>query len=262
MSQFEQDTAVERVAENRWRGEFHPGVRIGTAVNGGYVLAVIGRALQAALPHRDPLSINAFYLAPTALGSVDIIVEPLQSGRGTSFASASLYQEGQLKVRATAAYTDLEQLRGEDWTGDHPPSSPAFADTRALEQGFLEIHDRIDIRLTAGQELFETGTKPGTGKFVAWLRHQDGADIDSVDLLMFADIMPPPPFSLFGAFGWVPTVELTVQCRRKPVPGPLLGRLVSRHLTSGIIEADGDFWDSEGHLVALSRQTMKVRLPG
>jgi acyl-CoA thioesterase len=185
----------------------------------------------------------------------------LQAGKGTTFASASLYQEGQLKVRATAAYTDLHQLRGEEWCGAEPPVAPRFAETRAMERGFLEIHDRIDIRITTGQELFETGNKSGKGEFVAWLRHQDGAAIDSVDLLMFSDIMPPPPYSLFGAFGWVPTVELTVQCRRIPAPGPLLGRLVSRHLTAGIIEADGDFWDSEGELVALSRQTMKVRLP-
>jgi len=32
-------------------------------------------------------------------------------------------------------------------------------------------------------------------------------------------------------------------------------------LTNGIIESDSDLWDSEGQLVGLARQTMKVRLP-
>jgi len=40
---------------------------------------------------------------------------------------------------------------------------------------------------------------------------------------MFADIMPPPIFTIYGAFGWVPTVELTVQVRRKPAGGPASG---------------------------------------
>jgi hypothetical protein len=35
----------------------------------------------------------------------------------------------------------------------------------------------------------------------------------------------------------------------------------SRHLTRGIIESDCDLWDSAGNVVALARQTMKVRLP-
>ena len=45
---------------------------------------------------------------------------------------------------------------------------------------------------------------------------------------MFADIMPPPIFTIYGAYGWVPTVELTVQVRRKPAAGPLLARHIAR----------------------------------
>jgi acyl-CoA thioesterase len=52
-----------------------------------------------------------------------------------------------------------------------------------------------------------------------------------------------------------------VQVRTRPAPGPLQARFYSRHLTRGVIEEDGEFWDSAGELVALSRQTAKVRLP-
>ena len=107
-----------------------------------------------------------------------------------------------------------------------------------------------------------TGEPPSkSGEFVAWLQHRDGAPSDTIDLAMWADIMPPPPFTLFGPFGWVPTIELTVQCRKKPAPGPVIGRLTSRHLTNGIIESDSDLWDSDGQLIGLARQTMKVKLP-
>ena len=81
-----------------------------------------------------------------------------------------------------------------------------------------------------------------------------------IGLLMFADAFPPPVFTVFGPVGWVPTIELTVQVRAHPAPGPLQVRLASRYMTNGVIEEDGEYWDSAGQLVALSRQTAKVRI--
>lgn len=261
MGKFTDDTAVHKISDNQFATEFQRGWRIGQVPNGGYTIAIIGRAFREALPHRDPLSINAFYLAPTTLGPAEIVIEPLKLGRGTSFASASLWQSGELKVRATAAYTDQGRLEGADWLNSAPPEAPSFADCAAPSAAVLEIHQNIEMRFVAGQEVFQGAEPPGTGEFIAWLQHTDGADLDTIDLLMMADVMPPPAFTLFGPYGWVPTIELTVQVRGVPAPGPLLGRHKSRHLSKGIIEVDGDFWDSEGQLVALSRQMMKVRLP-
>jgi len=261
VGQFERDTAVTRLSGQRWQSEFKRGWRIGSTMNGGYVLAVIARTLRQALPHGDPLSINAFYLSPCRLGPCEIETESLREGRGTSFGSASLYQEGELKVRATAAFTDTDRLAGDSWLNAAPPEAPAFADTEGMSANTLEIHQNVDIRLVQGAEVFEQGAAPGTGQFIGWLQHKDGAPSDTIDLAMFADIMPPPPFTLFGPFGWVPTIELTVKCRARPAPGPVLCRMQSRHLTDSIVESDADIWDADGQLVALARQTMKVRLP-
>jgi acyl-CoA thioesterase len=32
-------------------------------------------------------------------------------------------------------------------------------------------------------------------------------------------------------------------------------------MTQGVLEVDGEYWDSAGQLVAISRQTAKFRLP-
>jgi len=261
MSQFAQDTAVERVGENRWRGELREGWRIG-APNGGYVLAVAGRVLSEALDHPDPLSVNAFYLAPTVLGPIDCQLETLRVGRNTTHASVRMFQQGELKVLVTAAYTDLSSLAGETWSAKPRPQYPAWAECTPSGQDKIEFfRERVEIRLVSGVEVFSRREPNGSGEFRGWIRHRDGAAPDSISLLMFADAFAPPVFTIFGPLHWVPTIELTVQVRARPAPGPLQARFYSRHLTRGVIEEDGEFWDSAGELVALSRQTAKVRLP-
>ena len=90
MSQFLTHTSVSPQGESRWQAEVHRGWRIGSVANGGYVLALVGRTLSDALSQPDPLSINAFYLAPVALGEVEVAVESLSVTRSTHFASADL----------------------------------------------------------------------------------------------------------------------------------------------------------------------------
>lgn len=261
MSQFLSHTAVSSQGNSRWQAEVHRGWRIGSVANGGYVLALVGRTLSEALNQPDPLSINAFYLAPVALGEVEVAVESLSETRSTHFASADLKQEGQLKLRATAAYNDLDRLSGPDWTNVAPPEVPAFDDVAAPAMSYLEIHQSIDLRMVQGAEVFTDGKTNNSGEFIAWLAHKDGAAPEPIDLLMFADIMPPPIFTIYGAYGWVPTVELTVQVRRKPAAGPLLARHTTHQVTSGVAETDTEIWDVKGDLVAMARQTYKVRMP-
>lgn len=260
MSQFAQETAVERAAENVWKAEFCRGWRIGPVPNGGYILAVAGRVLSEALPHKDPLTLTAYYLVPATLGPVECKVELLRSGRGTSFAEVKMYQDGELRVKVTAAYSDLQRLQGESWSASPRPCYPAWEDCQPSGQK-IELKQRVDVRLATGSEVFRERKTNGSGEFRGWVRHADGSDPDAIALLMFADAFPPPVFTVVGPLFWVPTLELSVQVRAHPAPGPLQARLLSRHLTSGVIEEDGEYWDSQGNLVALSRQTALVRVP-
>ncbi len=262
MSQFANDTAVHQVADKLWRGELRDGWRIGKVPNGGYVLAVAGRVLSQALSHRDPLSVNAFYLAPTLLGPIDCRVDILRNGRNTSQATLQMSQGGELKVQVTAAYADLSALKGETWSAKPRPQYPPWEECTPSGQDKVEFfRERVEIRLVSGAEVFTRREPNGSGEFRGWVRHRDEAAPDTLSLLMFADAFAPPAFTIFGPLHWVPTVELTVQVRGQPSPGPLQARFYSRHLTRGVIEEDGEFWDSAGSLVAISRQTAKLRLP-
>jgi|TARA_R110002072_G_scaffold106585_6_gene232691 acyl-CoA thioesterase len=261
MSQFAEETAIECIGDNIFRGELHAQWRIGAVPNGGYVLAIAGRALRAVLPHKDPLSVNAFYLAPTVVGPIECRVEILRSGRSTSFAEVGMYQEGELKIKVTAAFTDLDRLTGENWSAAERVHQISWDECEPSPDQGLEFRERVELRLVSGKEVFSERKTNGSGEFCGWVQLRDGSAPDVMSLLMFADSFPPPIFTVYGLVGWVPTVELTVQVRGHPAPGPLQVRLFSQHLTSGVVEEDGEIWDSAGRLVAISRQTAKFRLP-
>lgn len=260
MGQFARETAVEQIGDTHFRGELCEGWRIGAVPNGGYVMAIAGRALRAVLPHKDPLTVSAFYLAPTELGPIDCFVEVLGGGRGTSFAEVKMFQQGELRVKVTAAFTDLDKLNGKSWSAVDRPQYPAWDECEPPPDKGLEFRKRAEMRLVSGGGVFNKSGPDGSGAFCGWVRHSDGSDPDVIGLLMFADAFPPPVFTVFGPAGWVPTVELTVQVRAHPAPGPLQVRLASRYMTNGVIEEDGEYWDSAGRLVAISRQTAKVRI--
>jgi acyl-CoA thioesterase len=171
-----------------------------------------------------------------------------------------MYQHDQPVLQVTAAYGDLDGLKGEDWSALKRPDIPPFEDCPVTREQVLEMRQRAEIRMVEGAEVFTRRATTGTGRMTGWTRHTDGADTDTLSLLMFADAFPPPIFTVYGARHWVPTLELTVQVRARPAAGPLQIRLVSRHLTRGVLEEDVELWDSDGKLVAISRQTARLRL--
>jgi hypothetical protein len=260
MSEFEKSTAVTQIGEGRWQGEIVPGWRIGAVPNGGYVLAIAGRVLAQALPHPDPLTVHILYCAPTVLGAVTCDVTQLRSGGSTSHATLSMWQEGELKAQVTAAYTDLSRLQGESWSSARRPDIPPPDSVPVTPEHGIELRRNVNQRYFTGGEVFRRGEPDGSGCFNGWLSLADDSDAGVLGLLLFADAMAPPIFTVYGALHWVPTLDLSVQLRAHPAPGPVQVRFRTRYMNHGIVEEDGEIWDSRGELVALSRQTSKVRI--
>ena len=81
---FDVATAVEAVdatdGVRRYRAEIHDGWDIGGNANGGYVLAIAGRAMADAMG-RPPLSVTAHYLAPAPPGPCAVVVTTVRDGR-------------------------------------------------------------------------------------------------------------------------------------------------------------------------------------
>ncbi|BFM16820.1 thioesterase family protein [Maricurvus nonylphenolicus] len=259
---FHIDSAVEKIADNHWRGHIADGWGIMGVPNGGYIMAIAAKALSAALPHKDPLTITAYYMSPTAPGPVDCHIDVLRTGGTTSHGIVRLEQGGELKVHFVAAYTELDNLEGETQIlAEHPPV-PAYGSCMAFPHlPGLDFMQRVTQRIAPEKMNSMMGKPTDDGEWLGWIEFSEATPLDVFGLLVFADGFPPPVFTLYGPGGWVPTLELTVQLRAKPVEGPIAVRFRSNFLTNGMVEEDGELWDSEGNLVAISRQTAKYRKP-
>ncbi|KFG08766.1 MULTISPECIES: thioesterase family protein [Streptomyces] len=269
-SEFDRDTAVTRRAPGVYDIDLSAGWTIIGAVNGGYLLAVLGRALADTLPHGDPFTISAHYLTASQPGPAVVRTDVVRTGRTLSTGQASLFQYDDAgreieRIRVLASYGDLDALPDDVRTTATPPAFPPVEqcfgpqDAPGPVPGGSAITDRLFLKLDPATLGWALGAPSGKGEMRSWFGLADGRDADPFSLLLAVDALPPTAFEM-GLKGWVPTVELTVHVRCRPAPGPLRVALTTRNLAGGFLEEDAEVWDSADRLVAQSRQLARARL--
>ncbi|MFE2302780.1 thioesterase family protein [Streptomyces sp. NPDC059445] len=269
-SEFDRDTAVTPRGNGVYDVDLSAGWTIINAVNGGYLLAVLGRALADALPHSDPFTVSAHYLTASQPGPAVVRTDVVRTGRTLSTGQASLFQydgEGREveRIRVLASYGDLDSLPDDVRTTARPPAIPPMdqcfgpQDAPAPIPGSSAITDRLFLKLDPATLGWALGAPSGKGEMRSWFGLADGRDADPLSLLLAVDALPPTAFEI-GLSGWVPTVELTVHVRCRPAPGPLRVSITTRNLAGGFLEEDAEVWDSQDRLVAQSRQLARARL--
>ncbi|MFD6276765.1 thioesterase family protein [Streptomyces sp. NPDC060209] len=267
-SEFDRDTAVTLRQEGVYDAELSAGWTIIHAVNGGYLLAMLGRALGEALPHSDPFSVSAHYLTASVPGPAVIRTQVVRTGRTLSTGEASLFQFAEdgtevERIRVLATYGDLDGLTDEIRTSAEPPVIAPLdqcfgtGDGTAPIPGSSAITERLDIKLDPATVGWAVGAPSGKGEMRGWFGLADGRDADPLSLLLTVDALPPTSFEL-GLKGWTPTIELTTHIRCRPAPGPLRVSITTRNLAGGFLEEDADVWDSADRLVAQSRQLARA----
>lgn len=241
----------------------HEGWDIMGNANGGYVLAIIARALSEATGRPDCVTVTCHYLAPCPAGPAKIDVTLIRSGRRFATASATMWREidgaPKVIVQVLATMGDLSSDPGGPSSMARGPSPIAsyeecVAFGEPSSSGAPQLHSRLATRFHPDDVGFRTGTRSGRGLIRGWFAFLDGRPIDSSALLLASDAFPPAVFNLDVATNWVPTVELTVHIRAIPAAGPVQCSFETRFLQNGLLEEDGEIWDSTGILVAQSRQ--------
>ncbi len=260
MNEFEDDTAVAR-SEGAWAGEVSPRWAVGANPNGGYLVSLAARAMLADSGQPDPWSVTAHFLSPPAPGPVSVRTEVVKPGRTYSTVAASLIQGDRERVRLIGAFGDLAARRGPSRVTAQPPVLPPVSQCVALadlqgpgKPSFVqEIMQRFELRLPADTPWGREPAPGGPFEIAGWIRFADGSVPSVLALLTLVDAFPP---ALIGALdvGWIPTVEMTTHVRARPAPGWLRARFHTRALVDGVLEEDGELWDTDDRLVAMSRQ--------
>ncbi|MHB1137908.1 MAG: thioesterase family protein [Microthrixaceae bacterium] len=266
---FGRATAVDRRSDGRHAATIAEGWDIMGNTNGGYLLALVGAALRDTTGRPDPVTVTAHYLAPGHAGPATIDTAIVRSGRRFTTATATLRDEQRDLLSVLATYGDLGD--GPDRAGGAaaspelvrgaPPDLPPIEDCVPIvaEPPFPPpFMAQIELRLHPEDARFAHGEPSGTPLLRGWWRLRDDEVPDTVALLCAVDSFPPTIVNADVPLAWTPTIELTAHIRARPAPGWLGCIFSTRFLTGGFLEVDGEVWDTEGHLVAQSRQLALV----
>ena len=271
MNQFEQFQSalkLDQVSENIF--SFTPDSRyfVGNTPHGGYLLALMNKALSSVLTHPNSINSNVYYLDRTEPKPAELHVEVIRTSRGSSMGQVRLMQNGKLTCLFSALCSDFQYMKGHSGLETPLPeimnsvpenqfkvmnyenfkagSTPSF-----IQQLEMSVHpdhawwDR-DISMDVAE-----------ARCSAFLELKGGA-ADTFVLSYLADILPPVVQNKYGSLGWVPTLTLTCNIRQLPKTNRLVIDGLARDITNGYFEQDSNIWDMDGNLVATSRQLAKI----
>jgi hypothetical protein len=261
MSLFDKDTSLARLDASSFRGRVTDNWSVNGNPNGGYVMAMLTRAmLQASDKKHTPL-VTANYLARLVPGEAQILVSEIARSRQFTRFEARLIQEGQEKVRALGTFaaetTECGVHRYEAGAPCLPPPKDCL---RVPSRPGYTLFQNLDLRLDPSCAGWMTRGKLADQSLTqGYLRFTDGRSVDTLSLFLIIDAMPPAVMASQGPTAWVPTIELSVNIRNQPQTDRLKCRLQTRFITCGLLEADGEVWDEAGNLAAISRQIAQFK---
>ncbi|WP_329059717.1 thioesterase family protein [Amycolatopsis sp. NBC_01480] len=258
-------SAVKQRSEHVFDVDLSSQWTIGGRLNGGYLLAAIGRAAGAVGPHHDVLAASAHYLRSPEAGPAEVEIEPLRAGRSASQVRARLVKDGVPCVEALLTLGTLPAESQVRWAGGVPDPQltdpaggirvPGRTPTGITAAIFDEIAARLDPE--SGRTFLE-GPR-GLGELRGWLSLPGDEPFDPVSLLFAVDSFPPATFDI-AVSGWVPTFELTAYVRARPVPGPVRVLHRAQLIADGRVDESCFVWDRTGRLVVQSTQLAGIRL--
>jgi acyl-CoA thioesterase len=274
---FDRDTAVREVRREDAAGgparvelaaEVSPDWRAGRGPHGGYIAAILMRALieTVAEPERAPRSLTVHYARAPQPGPVGILATIERAGRSLSTLSARMEQDGKLIALALAAFSvpwsaqEVLELPMPEVAPPEPKREaglPASAGAPPFARQIV-VQGRIGARPFAGSEKpMEVG---------AWLGLAAARAIDPISLAFFSDALFSPPFIRLAEPATTPTVDLTVHFRKPLAPAEasigddspphelVFARFRTGLVQDGFFEEDGVIWAPDGTVLAQSRQ--------
>jgi acyl-CoA thioesterase len=260
------DSAVSETSaagpERVFSAEVSPDWRAGRGPHGGYIAAMLARALGASVvdPERAQRSMTIHSARAPEPGPVEITTRIEREGRSLSTVSARMQQEGKLIALVLSAFSRA-------WSGpeyaEEPPPGVEPPDRERVAGGLAQfgappftehvvMQRRIGHPFSGDAEPMEVG---------GWIGLAEPEPLDAPTVAFFTDALIPAPFTRASAAGPAPTVDLTVHFA-VPLPRPqdsdvgelCFARTDTRVIHEGFFVEDGMIWARDGTLIAKSRQ--------
>ena len=264
---FDDDTAIRPAGDGTFEGEIVDGWATPRGPLGGYVMAIVVRAMELAVDdaERTARSATMHFLRVPALGPVTVRTTIERAGRSLTAMSARLEQGGKLLGIAVGAWS--KPWQGPTLGDPAMPAAEPASERGQLRADFPRDQPPAFIQKLSMQHRF--GDPPFTGsdsgEVGGWLGLRERRPIDAPAIAVLADAWFPAPWPRLAELAPAPTIDLTVHFR-VPLPiadGLLLGRFRNRLVRDGFFDEDGELWAADGTLVAQSRQLgLLIGLPG
>jgi acyl-CoA thioesterase len=255
---FDDDIALRPAGDGVYEGEVCPDWWTPRGPLGGYVMALMLRALELEVndPERRPRSCTMHFLRPPQAGPITARSTVERAGRTLTSVSGRLDQDGKLMGLALGAFSTPWESPLLD-EAHMPAVEPALGRT-SQRRGIPDtvpppFVGRMVFQHRFGAELFSSADRAEVG---GWLGLREERPLDAAAVTVLADAWFPAPWPRLRALAGAPTIDLTIHFRA-PLPIDstlLLGRFRTRLVRDGFFDEDGELWAPDGTLVAQSRQ--------
>jgi hypothetical protein len=190
-------------------------------------------------------------------------VEAISAGKQLNRYQASLIQDGTETMRCRATFMDEGNCdKSANRYEKEAPEMPAREVCVSLPvMPEYTLFNNIDVLLApscTGWLKKDEDLSP-ISKQKDWIKFKDGKLCDARSLLLTADSFPPPILASQGAVAWVPIFEYPVSVRALTDTPWIKAVFRSHYLTCDIVEEDGELWDENGKLLAISRRIAQFR---
>jgi len=271
MNQFEQfQTALDltKVSDGVFSFIPDPKYFVGNTPHGGYLLALMNKAISSVLPHPSAINSNVYYLDRTEPEPAELHVEVLRTSKGSSMGQVKLIQNEKLTCLYSCLCSDFQYMKGysglettlpnimhavpeKDFKVMNYESFKAGSTPSFIQQLEMSVHpDHAWWDRTISNDVAEA-------RCSAYLELKGGI-ADTYVISYLADILPPVVQNKYGALGWIPTLALTCNIRQLPKTNRLFIDGTAKDISNGYFEQDCYIWDMDGNLVATSRQLAKI----
>jgi len=261
MHRFDQDVALVSSDPCSFTGKVSENWSINTIPNGGYLMAIMANAMMQCSKMKSTPIVTANFINRCEPGEAQVLIDKMVTSRQFDRSQTRLLQGGKEKIRAFGTFADENnECILESYEGTAPDLSALEKCVAVPGMPGYSLFEQLDIRLTPESAGWFAGELTDAAVIKGWVKFRNERAFDIPSLLLVADSFPPAVFASRGMVAWVPTIEFSVNVRKIPATEWLQCIFRTRFITCGLLEEDGEIWDPNGGLVAISRQIAQYRV--